>query len=646
MANNKVRTGRALRAQRIWTVIATTTAVGALVVTTIGGAETGAQAARAPEALTPVIQPAVLPKTTAVTGESRKDRRTLQAGVTILDGELYLWGWGVCGALGVKGSRDDASCLSTDWGEPDNRAPTTVEGLPSKAIKEVTGGIYNFNAVDTAGYVWGWGSYANRDGTGGSNAVRNSDTGNAKYGKATGASWPPQRLRIGAAWDDSCWGKDAKGKAVIKENCGKPLLGQNDPVELLSSTEMSGAAVTKSGLIYSWGGYNYGGVGTGDLTDLTDGKNRWGAVQVRFPADFDVTVEGNQPDQLEGGYQTYWVMLKNGQVWYFGGNASGTLGSPWERAEGDHPAEYSGRPGVNYNDYPEGEGQIAVKSVALEPWFRENSPSEYIVQVHSGIGFGAALLSTGRMLTWGRNDGKIEDGTVNDWGAVGRRCAETTTAARDHCYRSPGFVQWDGTPPNIVQFSCSFTAVTALADDGTLYGWGAPVRSYEGYPSKIEGSTGRGSEVFEIVSSYKSPDPGAIIVVARNVKDFQTGQGFVIWWDTYGKQWGRGWHEHGSLGHHGGNWGRPGFFNETRTRWVWFSEPQYEDCQYSDQKSPGYTKWTSDDQVMFKDTGTLPKNKYNGVDYYCMDLNQKSASGKWLKRFSLEECLEGLCEGP
>jgi alpha-tubulin suppressor-like RCC1 family protein len=632
-----------LRTQRIWTLIAGATAVGAIAATTISGAGTEAVAAQAPAQQAPAIQPAVLQQSTLVEGQSRKDRRTLQSGVTILDGQLYLWGWGVCGALGTKGSANEESCLSTSWTTPDNRAPTTVVGLPNGAIQEVTGGIYNYNALDTAGYVWGWGSHANRDGTGVSAAARNSDTGNAKYGAATGASWPPKRLRIGASWDDSCMDPQAPHvSASIKTNCGKPYLGEGDPVTLLSSTEMAGAAVTKSGLVYSWGGFNYGGVGEGDLTGLNGKWNRYGAVQVQFPADFDVTEDGNQPVQLEGGYQTYWLLLENGEVWYFGGNPNTVWlggGSPWERSIGDQQTKYSGRTSVAFNAYPDGVGQIAVKSTALAPWFREaNNPDGYIVQVHSGISYGAALLSTGRMLTWG-------DGAHR--GALGRKCPTSPTSAAEACAHTPTLVEFDklGANPNIVQFSCSFSAVTALAEDGTLYGWGVPERSYEGYPSD---GGGRGTEVYEYGSSnlftgYLPADRGAIIVVDRNVVDFQTGQGFVIWWDVNGKQWGRGWHEHGSLGHHGGNWGRPGFFNETRKRWVWFTEPQYEDCQYNDQSS-GYGSWPSDEAVMFK---TTVKNKYNGVDYYCSDLNLKDPNtGAWLHRFSLEQCLEGKCDGP
>ncbi|MDR0594567.1 MAG: hypothetical protein LBG60_15230 [Bifidobacteriaceae bacterium] len=647
MADSKLHGRQAKRAQRIWTFLAAGAVAATTAVVTMAPPDSGAEAASAPAAAPaaaqPAVAPAVLQNSFLVEGEERKDRRNLQAGLTIEDGYIYFWGWGKCGALGYK-----TTCGA--FATPDNAAPTLVGGLPQGAIVEATGGIYNYNAVDTAGHVWGWGSYSNRDGTG-------SRSG-------TGASYPPKRIRIGASWDDRCWQKVGSSNKIVS-NCGKPLLGDGDPVKILSGTEMSGAAITQSGLVYSWGGMNYGGVGIGDIAgSLTNGDNVWGAVKVQgLP---DPTIPGNKPIQLEGGYQTYWILLENGDVYYFGGNPSSVLGSPFERAIGDHEREYSGRPTITSytSGYPQGQGQIAVKSVALAPWFRSaDNPNGYVVMVHSGIAFGAALLSTGRVLTWGRNDGLL-DGHGSDWGALGRYCPDGTTgtssqktAVRDNCYRSPGYVEFNVVPtPKIVSLACSFTAVTVLAEDGTLYGWGTPLRSYEGYPTNIEGG-GRGKEVFEFASEYIARqssgtyrDYGAVIVVDRYVTKFQVGQGFVIWWDRNGKMWGRGWQENGALGHHGGNWGRPGFFNETRKRWVWFSAPEYEGCDYGDQVSPGYGGWTDGENITFR---TDRYNSYTYVNssgakvtarFYCSDLNEK-VNGAWTKRFTFEECVQGKCKG-
>ncbi|MDR0592356.1 MAG: hypothetical protein LBG60_03670, partial [Bifidobacteriaceae bacterium] len=308
------RARKSARNQRIWSLataaaaVAVVLAVGHLASGPVTPAEAGNPRAAAP-AVQPAAAPEVIAKSALIEPGQRKNRRSRVAGISIVQGELYLWGWGICGAKGYK---------TEDWcaGEyvkfrQDNQAPYKVEGLPRGAITEVTAQKYNFNALDTAGYVWGWGSISSVDGTGGSEQERNT-TGsnkNQKHGIGYGASYPPKRLRIGAAWDNSC---RQVGKSTIITNCNRPYLGEGDPVEILSSTEFSGAAVTKAGLIYSWGGKGWGGVAEGSETVAghTDGSNRYGAIQVQgLP---DPTIEGNRPIQLLGGYQTYWVLLENG----------------------------------------------------------------------------------------------------------------------------------------------------------------------------------------------------------------------------------------------------------------------------------------------------------------------------------------------
>ncbi|MDR2378867.1 MAG: hypothetical protein LBD70_05535, partial [Bifidobacteriaceae bacterium] len=241
-------------------------------------ADAGPQQAQ-PRVPQPVVAPEVLEKSSLINPAQRKNRRSRVAGITIINGELYLWGWGICGARGYK-TEENCALEYLDFNH-DNQAPYKPEGLPQGAIKEVTAQKYNFNVLDTAGYVWGWGSISSVDGTGGSELQRNDTGSNArqKRGIGYGASYPPKLLRIGAAWDDSC---RKVGKSAILTNCGKPLLGENDPVVLMSSTEFSGAAITYSGLVYSWGAKNWGGVAEGAETEAghTDGDNRYGAVRV------------------------------------------------------------------------------------------------------------------------------------------------------------------------------------------------------------------------------------------------------------------------------------------------------------------------------------------------------------------------------
>jgi hypothetical protein len=305
-----------------------------------------------------------------------------------------------------------------------------------------------------------------------------------------------------------------------------------------------------------------------------------------------------------------------------------------ERPAQDQPQKYSRTGTTGGTSQSNGAAQQANRSVSLAPWFKEESPDEYIVQVHSGISFGAALLSTGRVLTWGLDGG---------WGAIGRDCGKQSDypgsssqrkAAYEACFYEPGPVDFSTleVEPVIVSTSCSFTAVAALSEDGVLYGWGVPNRSYEGLP----GALGDIDDYeYPIVSVFEGN--GAVVILDTNVVKFQNGQGFVIWWDVWGKMWGQGWQENGQLGHHSGNWGRSGFYNETKRRWLWFTKPQYEDdCRYTHQ-TVNYGNQTSD-EVLFRDSSF----KYNGVTYNCKDLNKKKDDGTWLERFTFERWLAYL----
>ncbi|MDR0627341.1 MAG: hypothetical protein LBG11_08825 [Bifidobacteriaceae bacterium] len=715
MTNDKGREREALWAQRIWTVVAAAAAGIAVVVTPLVAPVAGAAPvpAGAPAAQ-PIAAPAVVEEPGTVGPSERKDRRARTTGMTVAaDGNLYLWGWGICGADGTEkryasdpGCEDHYVRMFAGTMPADSRAPYTVEGLPEGAIEEMTAQKYNFNALDVEGYVWGWGSITNVDGTGGSNNPwsandhpRNNSTETAvKFGEDHGSSFPPKRIRIGTAWDLSC---REVGSSTIKVNCGPVVgsdrddlkrrgeyLGQNDPVTMLSSTEFAGAAVTKSGRIYSWGGRNWGGVAEGAETEAGHewGENRYGAVEVRFQG-LAGPDPNNKPVQILGGYQTFWILMENGEVWYFGGNnMSGNLGwdseyerpvkdtaecagvnYAWSNAEEtchDQPVTFSGR---KYNDPPDdGEPQIAVKSKALSEWFRTNNKDEFIVQVHSGTAFGAALLSTGRVLTWGSTKSNI----YYQAGAIGRRCAGDG-AAQELCAHSPRDLDFGGLSarPHIVKMSCQYTGAAALDDKGNLYGWGGRHTSWENYPDRwkgwygqssatagrwdkdlLAGSTGVSHENFtgRFVSGFVGG--GAVIRVATRVRDFQDGQGYTGGWDQDGKQWGRGWNRVGAVGHTGTNWGFGNLDNrardETRTRWVWFSEPQYEDCFVEETSGWENLDLTDEaaEEIIFNSKEVTYKG--NNRKYNCADLNAKNASDQWLHRFTLEQCLEGKCKGP
>jgi alpha-tubulin suppressor-like RCC1 family protein len=445
---------------------------------------------------------------------------------------------------------------------------------------------HDFVAMDTEGCVWGWGVYGWHDGTG--NRYR---------------SYPPAKVRIGGESKDT----------------SKPYLCN---VQTISRTREAGAAITTDGLVYSWGSVEHGGPGPDNAT------NRVGAKLVSgLP---DSWVEGNRPVALEGGYGTFWVILENGEVWYFGDDEP-LAGYHHERPEGDDNGRLSGgRTSAQING---GLPQLAVPSRGLSDWFRANSPDEYIVQIHSGIAFGAALLSTGRVLSWGR---------TQHFGAIGRQCLVGNTAQREACARAPGLVDFGGREPKIVSISCAFTAVGALAADGVFYGWGKPERSYENLPdirSVSYNPSHLGSALLPQVSSFGGA--GSVVEIARNVVSFQSGQGYFFWQLENGQYWGRGYNSKGQLGNKAGNYGVPGGFNETLTRAVWFTKSYYQGCWSVNQTSPGYgaaSKWPGDQIMMGSGTSI-----FDWRSYHCTDLNDKNTDGTWVRRFTLDQCLAGKC---
>jgi hypothetical protein len=167
-----------------------------------------------------------------------------------------------------------------------------------------------------------------------------------------------------------------------------------------------------------------------------------------------------------------------------------------------------------------------MKSIGLAPWTKAKSPGDYIVQVVSGIYFGAALLQpSGRVLTWGHDSGPL--------GALGRTCGGTHP---DDCSyaaaRNPGFAEQ---VPPFSSIEASFTGIRGLTPTGELWGWSAKELAYCG-------------------GAYTKCDYTGLprwppVKVASNVRDCQTGQGYLLWESFDGKFYGIGYNVVGALGH-------------------------------------------------------------------------------------------------
>lgn len=347
-----------------------------------------------------------------------KNARMVDTGIGVgKDGNVYVWG--------LTYYEINGDVPTSGWQKP----PTKVAGIPEGTARQITGQIYNANALDKNGTVWGWGSYNFRDGT---DAAK--PNGNAK------------QVRINSAWNGS-----------------GPLL---DKIVAISSTEYAGAGIRSDGTIWHWGSpTGYGGnsgVGASQLIGLPD-----------------PSVPGNRPVYLKGAYTNFFVILENGDVYYWGGAGGNSLPSGLTDA-----------------------GSTPRQVTPLAPWFRRNvaAGNPYIVSVDGGINMGAALLSNGKLVSWG-----------SDASRTGR--GPTLTP------RSPGLVPGLS---NITSMQFGFTGVALMNNLGELWGYGAS-DDYGRFP---QGPTR----------------------IDTNVVQYASGQGFYIWQKTDGTFCGRGYNPQGSIG--------------------------------------------------------------------------------------------------
>ncbi|MDR2348155.1 MAG: hypothetical protein LBD90_06015 [Bifidobacteriaceae bacterium] len=582
------------------------------------------QAAAAPAGQAAAAPTVMHRNVTEVEPQDRLNRRSVDTGLTVKDGYAIVWGLGYYGASGGPASS------WTDDAEGNVYSPTAVHGLPQGSIVDMTAQRYDFNALDTNGCVWGWGWYGTRNGTGNVN-------GNGTW------STPPRKLEarnrsdVGPAADELC------------------------NIKAISSTVTAGAGIDSAGRIWSWGFSFSGGPAISPNAPSTaegayHAPNQYPDAQL--VADLpDPNEDGAWPVQIQGGYGTFWVLMKNGDVWYFG-NGDGAY-TDWERAALDQPTTFSGvanksspaaaqkQPNMRL-DLPDSQ-RVPVRarqSESLRPWFASVNEQEYIVQVHSGIRFGAALLSTGRIITWGKDYGS------SSWAALGRECSGNANQLLA-CARNPDYAQFpavagqDGSlaAPRFVGLSCAFTACFAITSAGDLWGWGAPIRSYE---------------VHDVLDQVVTP-----VRMASGVTHFQAGQGYVIWWTADGQNRGIGYNPRGSLGVHAGNYGQGGLFSETKERAVWFGGYTYRGCMNrfladAQQRPPKDADGVWD---LGGNRATLPAGWYQaGGRYYNADgvlvyeagdytddkhiLYQQTALGPCqdlnnpAKRFSLDTCVD------
>lgn len=192
-----------------------------------------------------------------------KNSRMVDTGLGLAnDGNVYVWG---LTSLEINGG------AANPGGQ---RAPQKVP-LPDGQIRQVTGGIYNANALAASGTVYGWGANSDRDGT-----------------DAAKPSGNPRQIRIGTAWNGS--------GAVLSD------------ILAVSSTEYAGAGIRADATIWNWGSpVGYGGNTSAGATQVAGLPNP--------------TIAGNKPIYLKGAYTNFFTILENGDVYYWGGTGGSSL---------------------------------------------------------------------------------------------------------------------------------------------------------------------------------------------------------------------------------------------------------------------------------------------------------------------------------
>ncbi|MDR1853036.1 MAG: hypothetical protein LBR21_10405 [Propionibacteriaceae bacterium] len=216
-----------------------------------------------PSETPPFNPPPVFPSNPVRTNGISNGGRLINTGVGLsADGNVYVWG-GTYQHLGGGAP-----------GEGAKTGPIKVP-LPAGSIRKVSGMVYDVNALDADGHVWGWGNTVARNGTDGSLAPSHN----------------PQRLRVKSKWNGT-----------------GPLLSD---VVLLTTNDGAGAAVREDGTLWTWGPDPRN-------NPVYSGNVDQGASQlVGLP---DPSKPGNKPVYIKGAESDFFAILENGDVYYWGQN--------------------------------------------------------------------------------------------------------------------------------------------------------------------------------------------------------------------------------------------------------------------------------------------------------------------------------------
>ncbi|MCL6283083.1 Ig-like domain-containing protein [Ruegeria sp. 2012CJ41-6] len=219
-----------------------------------------------------------------------------------------------------------------------------------------------------------------------------------------------------------------------------------DDVEIASIENGNGVsyAISDTGQLYGWGNNSNGQLGLGDQ-------------QERLTPQLIEALANETVVTVSSGNSHTLALTADGQVWAFGSNTDGQLGSP---------------------DALEADGTPARR--ALEPVLVEGLP-ENILSVTADTKTSYAVTDDGRVFGWGESrNGQLLQGEDNGDGTFAPDTSDVLAP-----------VELTGLPGNVVEVKGGARWAMALTEDGDVYGWGP---NDEGPTGGLDGDPGLESD--------------------------------------------------------------------------------------------------------------------------------------------------------
>lgn len=360
------------------------------------------------------------------------------------DGKVWAWGWNASGALG-------------DGTNENRNLPVQVRGLAG--IARIAAGTSSSYAVGGDGRVWAWGANGSGELGDGTTSAKNVPVAvvglSSVVEVAGGWSFALARKNDGSVW---AWGYNADGE--LGDGTREVRL---TPVRVLNVSGATGIAagdwqsyaIVAGGKVRSWGTDLYGQLGVG--------RNVFSSSLISHSTMGDLV-------QVSAGGNHNLAVRSNGQVLSWGVNDSGQLGYTTTWALSEQPAVVSGLSGIvavaaGYEHSlalsSTGEvwswggnswGQLGSGSTAARTAPARVAGLPSIARVAAGAYHSLAVSTTGKVWAWGYNgSGQVGNGT---------KANQLTPIEL-------------ATPTGVKAIDAGFYHSLAVTDDGSLWVWGS-----------------------------------------------------------------------------------------------------------------------------------------------------------------------------